>query len=266
MPVKWNEPRGPQPSWLDLAYEVVDPSPKLTPVKFVIALVEELQRQGVPVWQAFEVAGNSLNETALGQKYKGNNLGGWKITKSGAEAFERKHGRKPRWYRAPGNRAAGATLDDLKGGDPPWCWYWVFDSAADYLAQWMARFVPRPRRSDTREALEPDREQTANYRLAGFLFWHRDPTWFVALCDAGYKGQNTDANPQPSYEGHLGLVAWAKAFYAQAKLGVKIDGDWGPKSRAACAEFQRRRGLPATGELDDATLAALATAKVADAP
>lgn len=34
-----------------------------------------------------------------------------------------------------------------------------------------------------------------------------------------------------------------------------IDGRWGPQSRAALREWQRREGLPVTGEVDDALLA-----------
>lgn len=49
------------------------------------------------------------------------------------------------------------------------------------------------------------------------------------------------------------VVAWA-----QGRLGAVPDAAWGPASRAACEAWQRARGLRVTGELDDATLAALA--------
>lgn len=49
------------------------------------------------------------------------------------------------------------------------------------------------------------------------------------------------------------VVAWA-----QGRLGAVPDAAWGPASRAACETWQRARGLRVTGELDDATLAALA--------
>ncbi len=39
----------------------------------------------------------------------------------------------------------------------------------------------------------------------------------------------------------------------------EIDGQWGGKSRTALAAFQLARGLPVTGKLDDASLAALET-------
>ena len=84
-----------------------------------------------------------------------------------------------------------------------------------------------------------------------------DPEWFVALCDAGYKGQNTDVNPVPSYEEHKSLVTKARTRWAQAKLRVISDGIWGRQSTNACAAFQMSRGLPPTGRLDMATLRAL---------
>lgn len=44
---------------------------------------------------------------------------------------------------------------------------------------------------------------------------------------------------------------------AQRQLGVRDDGVIGPATRAALREYQRVRGLPVTGQLDDATLVAL---------
>jgi hypothetical protein len=49
-----------------------------------------------------------------------------------------------------------------------------------------------------------------------------------------------------------------------AKNGV--DGDWGKKSREACAMFQRGRGLAATGELTPETVRALQAATTKPAP
>lgn len=263
MPTKWTEPKGPAPAWLDPSREITDLEPKLAPAAFNVAVIEQLIALGVPAWQAVEATANAHNETGCGRFYRGNNLGGWKITKPGALAYESVTGCKPRWWRAPGNKAPGATLQDLKGGDPPWCFYWGFDSVGEYLGKWIIKFTPRPKPADTRDALERAREQTGNYRLTGLLFWSGDPEWFVALCDAGYKGRNTDANPLPSYTGHRSLVRWARVHYAQAKLpgGLAVDGKWGPKSDAACRTFQRAHGLPVTGEPDDATITALAASR-----
>lgn len=46
-----------------------------------------------------------------------------------------------------------------------------------------------------------------------------------------------------------------RAWYSPGE----IDGQWGGKSRTALVAFQQARGLPVTGELDDASLAALET-------
>lgn len=39
---------------------------------------------------------------------------------------------------------------------------------------------------------------------------------------------------------------------------VSVDGVWGPKTMAAVRDFQQSNGIPATGRLDNQTLAALA--------
>ena len=43
----------------------------------------------------------------------------------------------------------------------------------------------------------------------------------------------------------------------QAKLGVPVDGQMGPRTEAALKEFQRTKGLTPNGELDKRTLTAL---------
>jgi shikimate kinase len=49
------------------------------------------------------------------------------------------------------------------------------------------------------------------------------------------------------------VIAWA-----QHRLGVDVTGVWDDASRAECRAVQGGAGVPETGELDDATLAALA--------
>ena len=45
-----------------------------------------------------------------------------------------------------------------------------------------------------------------------------------------------------------------------------IDGSWGPESRSAMAAFQQARGLPASGQPDQASLNALAMTSASGAP
>jgi peptidoglycan hydrolase-like protein with peptidoglycan-binding domain len=45
-----------------------------------------------------------------------------------------------------------------------------------------------------------------------------------------------------------------------------VDGSWGPESRAAMAAFQQARGLPASGQPDQASLNALAMTTASGAP
>lgn len=274
MPSKWTEPKPPTPSWL--GEEVTERPAPMTREEFTASCVDILRSLGIPLWQAFEITANSINETGGDGRYRGNNLGGWKITKGYAQAYLTKHGKKPPFWAAPGNKAKGATLSDFKGGDGPWCYYRVFDSAAHYLAEWAAKFTPKPDPSWSAEfiaELERKRETTADYRLTGYLFWNDRPEWFVAMCDAGYKGANTDANPLPSFREHCSVVGGVRVTWAQAKLRawqiarghaepIKVDRQWGPKSAAAARAFQAAMALPLTGSPDDATLTCLSTVKL----
>jgi hypothetical protein len=116
MPMKWDIPPTPLPFWLDEHAELrADPAP-MTKAEFVLKCVDEIHRalpDAGPL-QRFQVAANAIVETGWGKHGKGNNLGGWKINKRTA-------GTGVAWFRARGNKAEGATLDDYKGGDPPWC-------------------------------------------------------------------------------------------------------------------------------------------------
>jgi peptidoglycan hydrolase-like protein with peptidoglycan-binding domain len=52
----------------------------------------------------------------------------------------------------------------------------------------------------------------------------------------------------------------------QQKLGVKADGVYGPKTRAAVRRFQRAHGLTVDGIIGPETLAELGIGRAADAP
>lgn len=256
MTEKWNLPPEPVPAWLDPAAEVKHDASKLPESEFIVLCTDALLRLGCSVPGALGVVANSLNETGHGRYYRAWNLGGWKITKGGAKSYREKHGSSAPWWRAPGNKAPDATPEDFKGGDPPWCYYWGFASVGDYLARWLAQFVPKP--APGAPSREGQKHGTADYRLAGERFWRDDPAWFAAMVAAGYKGERTRRKPDRAIAEHRELVDLAATRWAQSKLGVVADGVWGPKSRTACGEFQSHRGLPVTAEADATTLAALA--------
>lgn len=61
-----------------------------------------------------------------------------------------------------------------------------------------------------------------------------------------------------SYEYHPNLVrSVQKALVVDGARGITADGRWGPKSREALREFQRRKGLAVNGEVDEPTFRAL---------
>ena len=248
---KWDLPPEPIPSWLDPATEItrVEGTRPAKGPPFVVAVMTACLALGCTPRQAADVTANAINETGWGGKYAGWNLGGWKIRKPYVDAYKKLHGVCPPWSRAPGNKSSG---------DPPWCYYRAFPSLESYLRAWMEHFVPKP----------DDPKLYPGYATAGTMFWAGEAAWFEELIVVGYKGDRTRerlvelraqhrAAEHPSVKAHRSLVRDALAMWAQSKLAVDVDGEWGSKSRAACAVWQRARGLEPTGELDDATLASL---------
>jgi len=261
---KWNEPKGPPPSHLDLADEIThEDVHRFSKDRFAVECMEACLRLGCAPKQAAGVTANVLNESAWGQACRAHNYGGWKLFKPYAAAYRKAHGKGPPWWRAPGNKAPGATLEDHKGGDPPWCFYRAFDSLDDFLANWLLAFVPKPAPG------APSREgkgdpATADYRLAGERFWNGRSDWFAAMVAAGYKGTRTEAHPDQAIAEYHSLAKGALTRWAQARLRIKVDGIWGSESTATCRVFQTCHGLEATGALDDVTL--LVLAKFLDSP
>lgn len=249
---KWNLPPETPPSYLDLAAEVTDPSPKMSPADFVLFCINTLLDMGLDIHRAIAVTANLMNETNNGQSYRGNNLGGVKEFKGGPGV---------KWFRAPGNRAPGATIaghegatvTDLRGGDPPWCYYKVYESPKQFIERWPGAYVPK------------DGKPGGRYTKTGKAFWSDDPaifeTWFLELCLAGYKGRRrqTVEGAQPSIDDHKQRVELARVYFTQSRLGVTVDGLWGRKSREACLGFQAARGLAETGLPDKQTITALVT-------
>lgn len=248
MPEKWNLPFPPLPSWLSASAEVKTDPPKYPKDRFVVECMESLLRLGCNPMQAAGVTAAMINETAWGQIYKAWNLGGWKCTKAAAIAYAMAHdGRPIPFWRAPGNKAPGATPDDLKGGDPIVCYYRAFSSMEEFLGEWLKHFTPKP----------SDHSPYPAYKACGVLFWSKQD-WFLAMLKAGYRGTNTQAHPEGAVAEHHSLVRAAITRWAQSKLGVKVDGIFGPVSRQACFRYQLDHQLPATGEPDAQTLDSLA--------
>jgi hypothetical protein len=238
--VKWNLPPEPVPSWLDKMSEVTYNPPKLSKKDFILQSLKALIALGCSIEGAFGVLANSINETGWGQSYRAFNLGGWKMYKPAARDAQ---GRPRRWWRAPGNKAPGATPDDLKGGDPPWCYYRAFDSLEEYYRAWLNVYVPKA---------NPGDRPNGRYWRTGQQFWAGEP-WFDDLIAAGYKGENTQARPEHSLAEHASIVRTLTLYWAQYLLGVDPDGVWGPGSERACRAYQRGHALPETGYLDQPT-------------
>jgi len=244
---KWNEPPEPIPPWLDPANEVTEATdskpicwktmllPELKSA-FVIACYTGLRSLGLSPWQALEILGNAVVETGWGKFFRAWNLGGWKIHKADAKALKAK-GQKILWWRAPGNKAPGATLKDFKGGDPPWCYYRGFESMEAFFAEWLSKFVPKPGSTTA-----------SRYRKTGEAFWAGKSDWFRELCLAGYKGANTQKAPDASVSTHRQITEVALVFLCQKALGVNADGLWGPKSSAACRKAEKGHELAETGK------------------
>lgn len=255
MPRKWSIPYDGPPSWLSpRAERSLEDAPHYpTRAAFIGASMAELLggSLGLSVVQAANVVGNALNESGNGKHVGWNNPGGWKITRAFVESWKATHkDDDPPWWKAPGN---------VDSGDAPWCFYRAFESLGEFLAEWVCHFVPPP----GGEAPYP------GYRRAGERFWAGDERWFGDIILVGYKGKfsklrmkalrmvGADDEKHPSVKAHRSLTRTALTVWAQLALDIDPDGAWGPKSRAACSLWQRSRGLPASGELDGVTLAAL---------
>ncbi len=246
---KWTEPRSKLPSFLDGVCEVTHENTRRYSIDyFSVECMECCLRLGCAPMQASEVTANTRNESANGQSYRCNNLYGWKLTEGYAREYRQTHdGNGPPFWRAPGNKAPGATLTDPKGGDPPWCYYRVFETFEGSLAEWLKHFVPQP----------TEHAPYGSYRKCGELFWSGGD-WFPELIRCGYKGENTRKHPDLSIAEHRDTARTSAIRWAQSRMKIGIDGKWGALSRTACLLLQSRYGKPATGELDADTLVLIA--------
>lgn len=253
--------KGP-PAWLDAtAEQPLSGSTPYTREAFVVACMAALLARGCSPRQAAEVTANSSGEAAHGRSVFCNNAGGWKITAAYVKGYRAKHGGKcPPWWRARGNVASA---------DSAWCFYRAFETLGEFLGEWLTHFVPKP----GEPALYPA------YRAAGEAFWRDDRRWFGELILVGYKGGPSKSRMRalraagkpdeghPSVAAHQSITREVLEWWAQSVLGgLTVDGAWGAKSQARCRELQRAHRVPETGQLDDATLEALARIATGRAP
>jgi hypothetical protein len=129
-----------------------------------------------------------------------------------------------------------------------------YPSLRVFLMDWLARFVPRPGTAPR-----------SIYAETGRLFW--DPSseagaWFHAMLMAGYRGNTSDEQKEGSMRTFFTINDRLKRLFAQTTVGARATGSWNDETRRKTAEWQRRHGLAATGELDDATLSGMVGAQV----
>lgn len=219
----------PPPFWLNPALEIraEDEPPKPKRGEFVVRSAEILQHLGCALEGALNVVSNSCVETGWGQRYRGNNLGGWKASKQNST-------RQSQWWRAAGH---------VEGGDAPTCFYRAFPSYEQFYAEWLQRFVPKPG-STTRP----------RYLKTGAAFW-AGGDWFAELVRAGYKGVVTQAHPDKTLHEFAAVLKEVREFWGQHVLDVPSDGAWGPRTQEAMKGWQHGHGLEPSGVLDEASTA-----------
>jgi surface antigen len=85
--------------------------------------------------------------------------------------------------------------------------------------------------------------------------------------DGTWRTVDAAAAPLPEDRGDTVLQAQQRLRDLGFYVRDNVDGIYGPKTAAAVRSFQRSKGMPATGQLDEPTLAALGVgAQVADSP
>jgi peptidoglycan hydrolase-like protein with peptidoglycan-binding domain len=249
MPRKSTAPYLGPPAWLDVSAErPIAVEAFADKNAFCVATMRDLLSLGLTPAQSADVASNVAGETGWGRGWICGNGGGWKITKPFADAHKARTGTPAPWWKARGN---------VDSADSAWCFYRCFDSRADFLRAWCEQFVPRP---GTRPG--------GLYEATGAAFWGGGD-WFAEMILAGYKGRPSKSKMRairargeastahPSVAAHHSMARDILTRWAQHLLGVTVDGQFGPRSRAALTAWQTARGIPATGELDAAPAATL---------
>jgi hypothetical protein len=232
---KFAGPLAPPPKWLDPSREAKGwVKPAIATELFEPYVVDKLLGHGLDIVQALDIGANVVSEIGWTEAFSYNNAGGVKATKPWAERYEARTGQKPRWWRTHGN---------VGTGDSRTVFYRAYDTLDDFLAEWLATFVPKPGTVTAKH----------RYCRTGEAFWSGRP-WFPLLVAAGYKGPVSAASPDGSIAAHASIMRRLTIVWAQARLGVTVDAKWGPKSQAALTACV---GAPAL-LTDPATLAKLA--------
>ena len=253
----------PVPTWLDPSAEVKDIDPPWSRHMFQVECINTLRMLGCDIEQAVGVTAHMMLESGRGQKFRAWNLGGVKLWQSTARQYKQATGKSIPWWRDWGHQSQG---------DPEVCYYRAYEDFGAFLRHWLNAYVPRlteeplVRKSDPKRGLRKGQpllspETSADYRLAGAHFHRLNGRlfvrWFEMLLKAGYRGAKTKQLWKAAQSIHESLEIEARVHWAQSRLGVAIDGDWGPRSRAACEQYQRSKGLTVTGVVDDALLESL---------
>jgi peptidoglycan hydrolase-like protein with peptidoglycan-binding domain len=196
--------------------------------------------------QLIEIAANAAVETGHGQKWNGNNWGGVKVNKKYVDDYKIKNGTSPKWFKSEGHVASG---------DEDIVYYVYFETPNEYATYWLNKFVPIDYK---KEEFDTDSSKKSRYYKTAKAFWERykekNSHWFYELCVSGYKGEVTKKTPEPSVDTLFKCKTRVEIMVSQLILLLSPDGNWGPKSKQACLEFQKKMNINPTGELTYETI------------
>lgn len=211
----------PPPSWLLPEDEIKATLELRSGPELAAELASQITAMGLGLGpaQTLELVAHAVTESAWLQRDVGHNLWGWKARRQWADQ-ERSRGRRAWWWRRAGHK-----------GEAPVVYYRGFGSLKESVLEFIARFCPKPPEKGFTVSKDP---ATGDYRSAGHLFWtKRESEWFPSILAAGYRGDGTKTHPLESIREHKSLVQDAAECWLQAQLGVRVDGSWGPMSKAA---------------------------------
>lgn len=232
-----------QPLWLDLQSEVpfdkwnpngwINLSKKEKTIKGILISFKSLISSDVGLInkQALEIVANSTVETGWFENIPCFNFGGVKAKEEEYKRLTKLAGKCPPWWQKAGHIASG---------DQPTCYYKAYSSPEHFYKEWLERYVPNP----STVAL------TYRYAKCGEAFW-KHQEWFPHLIEAGYKGEVTKKNPNPSIAAHNTITFKIKVLMTQKLLDVAPDGSWGSNSVKAAKKFKEDNNLVDTDSFSE---------------